>query len=170
MKEIKRRLMQNYVELMDGTFAKEVNGELIPVHEDEASAFEPEMFLDEADVDSWLHSRIDRVDKHKECLYFKEAKVANHHHRVEEYSGDEYISTRWSCGCYYYEEHERCPGCQSHETYYDCGGCRMRQKVIQRMSDEELTKYIEELAQNGEDDNPFYMVAMDEWKNRHEKN
>ena len=51
MNEIKRRLMHDYVELMDGTFAKEVNGELIPVHEDEASAFEPEMFLDEDDMD-----------------------------------------------------------------------------------------------------------------------
>ena len=50
MNEIKRRLMSGYVELMDGTFAKDVNGELIPVHEDEACAFEPEMFLDEDEV------------------------------------------------------------------------------------------------------------------------
>ena len=35
MKEIKRRLMQNYVEMQDGTFAVEVDGNLIPVHEDE---------------------------------------------------------------------------------------------------------------------------------------
>ena len=47
MNEIKRRLMNGYVEMQDGTFAKEVNGELIPVHEDEATAHEPEMFLDD---------------------------------------------------------------------------------------------------------------------------
>ena len=51
MKQIKRRLMSGYVELTDGTFAKEFNGELIPVHEDCSSAFEPEMFLDEDDVE-----------------------------------------------------------------------------------------------------------------------
>ena len=51
MNEIKRRLMHDYVELMDGTFAKEFNGELIPVHEDEALAHEPEMFLDEDDIE-----------------------------------------------------------------------------------------------------------------------
>ena len=50
MEQIKRRLMSGYVELTDGTFAKEVNGELIPVHEDVANAFEPEMFLDEDDL------------------------------------------------------------------------------------------------------------------------
>lgn len=55
---IKRRLMNNYVEMQDGTFAKEVNGELIPVHEDEASAFEPEMFLD---VDDLLEQGIDAI-------------------------------------------------------------------------------------------------------------
>lgn len=42
--------MNGYVEMQDGTFAKEVNGELIPVHEDEACAFEPEMFLDVDDL------------------------------------------------------------------------------------------------------------------------
>ena len=47
MNEIKRRLTQNYVEMMDGTFSKEVDGKLIPVHEDEALAHEPEMFLDD---------------------------------------------------------------------------------------------------------------------------
>ena len=51
MNEIKRRLMNGYVELMDGTFAVEVDGELIPVHEDEATAHEPEMFLDEDDIE-----------------------------------------------------------------------------------------------------------------------
>ena len=50
MEQIKRRLMSGYVELTDGTFAKEVNGELIPVHEDVANAFEPEMFLDGDDL------------------------------------------------------------------------------------------------------------------------
>ena len=50
MEQIKRRLMNGYVELTDGTFAKEVNGELIPVHEDVANAFEPEMFLDVEDL------------------------------------------------------------------------------------------------------------------------
>lgn len=56
MKEIKRRLMNNYVEMQDGTFAKEVNGELIPVHEDEACAFEPEMFLDVDDLLACAHA------------------------------------------------------------------------------------------------------------------
>ena len=51
MNEIKRRLMYNYVELTDGTFAKEVDGKMIPVHEDEANAFEPELFLDDADIE-----------------------------------------------------------------------------------------------------------------------
>ena len=51
MNEIKRRMMSGYVELMDGTFAVEVDGNLIPVHEDEALAHEPEMFLDEDDIE-----------------------------------------------------------------------------------------------------------------------
>ena len=47
---IKRELTFGYVELQDGTFAKEVDGKYIPVHEDEATAFEPELFIDE-DID-----------------------------------------------------------------------------------------------------------------------
>ena len=107
MNEIKRRLMNGYVEMQDGTFAKEVNGELIQ-------------------TSIW-----DKVDKHKKCLYFKDAKVESHEEEREECSGygstwtDEYIRKWWSCGCFYYEEHERCPGCRSNEMSFDCSGCRM---------------------------------------------
>lgn len=64
MNEIKRRLMNGYVELADGTYAKEVNGKLVQVHEDEASAFEPEMFLDVdemlelAEVTTWTEKSL----------------------------------------------------------------------------------------------------------------
>lgn len=71
--------------------------------------------------------RSKRIDNHEECPHFKEAEVVSEKRRTEEYSHweDEYISTNWSCGCYYYEEHERCPGNQCHDQYYDCSGCKM---------------------------------------------
>ena len=73
MKQIKRRLMNGYVEFADGTYGKEVAMDrlvqmardgldanltvteddtlYIAVHEDEASAFEPSLFFDEEEDD-----------------------------------------------------------------------------------------------------------------------
>lgn len=63
MKEIKRHLMNNYVEFADGTFGKKLDPRYgmteaandgnwyVGVHEDEASAFEPDLYVDDLDFD-----------------------------------------------------------------------------------------------------------------------
>ena len=63
MKEIKRHLMNGYVEFADGTFGKKLDPRYgmteaandgnwyVGVHEDEASAFEPDLYMDDIDYD-----------------------------------------------------------------------------------------------------------------------
>ena len=63
MKEIKRHLMNGYVEFADGTFGKKIDQRYgvvemaddenwyTDVHEDEAAAFEPELYIDDLDYD-----------------------------------------------------------------------------------------------------------------------
>ena len=66
MKQIKRRMMNGYVEFEDGTFGKELDPRYgateagddgnwyVMVHEDEASAFEPELYCDDVDYDDFM--------------------------------------------------------------------------------------------------------------------
>lgn len=73
MKEIKRHLMNGYVEFADGSYGKKLDPrygmvELADdenwyagVHEDEASAFEPELYLD--DVDDDYISEMDELEE-----------------------------------------------------------------------------------------------------------
>ena len=63
MKEIKRNMMNGYVEFTDGTFGKKLDPRYgmteaandgnwyVGVHEDEASAFEPALYCDDVDCD-----------------------------------------------------------------------------------------------------------------------
>ena len=66
MKQIKRRMMNNYVEFEDGTFGKVLDPRYgateagddgkwyVMVHEDEASAFEPDLYMDDVDYDDFM--------------------------------------------------------------------------------------------------------------------
>lgn len=51
MKKVKRTLMDGYVQFEDGSYGwySPFKEEYIPVHEDEASAHEPDMYLDDID-------------------------------------------------------------------------------------------------------------------------
>lgn len=52
-KQVKRTLMNGYVEFTDGTFGKydATTDEFVPVHEDEASAFEEDLYFDDEDIE-----------------------------------------------------------------------------------------------------------------------
>ena len=73
MKEIKRHLMNGYVEFADGTFGKKLDPRYgmteaandgnwyVGVHEDEASAFEPDLYMDDIDYDDVME--LDEVEE-----------------------------------------------------------------------------------------------------------
>ena len=73
MKEIKRHLMNGYVEFADGTFGKKLDPRYgvvdmaddenwyTGVHEDEASAFEPDLFINDLDYDDVME--LDEVEE-----------------------------------------------------------------------------------------------------------
>lgn len=73
MKEIKRHMMNGYVEFADGTFGKKLDPRYgmteaandgnwyVGVHEDEASAFEPELYINDLDFDDVME--LDEVEE-----------------------------------------------------------------------------------------------------------
>ena len=144
MNEIKRRLMHDYVELMDGTFAKEVNGELIPVHEDEASAFEPGIYIDEDDICvSCLHERVNDGEATREEL--------------EQYSKS--ATESWRRGLGLDEEDD-----MRVSVYYGAKG--LVQSIVRKMTDEELVEATAKFEEEFGTEDVWFIAACEELKRR----
>lgn len=87
MKEIKRNLMNGYVEFADGTYGKKLDPRYgmteaandgnwyVGVHEDEASAFEPDLYVNDLDYDDIMEMNELEEDEILDdfyALYWKE--------------------------------------------------------------------------------------------------
>lgn len=81
MKEIKRHLMNGYVEFADGTFGKKLDPRYgvvemaddenwyTGVHEDEASAFEPNLYVNDVDYDDIMEMNMAEADEILDDFY-----------------------------------------------------------------------------------------------------